>query len=279
MQRTRPLTSASASHASAQIVQLASHVPHSSRHRASTPTSAISGRGWVLRMAWTLMVLRGGVRVAIRMIARRRRSPGSRTASRAPAARRPRPARHADRRIEQHGRSAGDRTERRDRHATTPGQQAGSFRAWIQFVGASPIARFVNPHPPGQEEDIPTNITLKTRSRTCVLRPAAAGAQAGRAAALEHDPLDQRRPYAGATRSRATSSRTPPGSSTGIVAVRASRSRRRGSLCDRGGHRQQTRRRWAARVSEPSLHRVRVPRRRVRACRAPTLSAQREREQ
>ena len=35
----------SASHAPARIVHVASHTPHSSRHRASAATSAISGRG------------------------------------------------------------------------------------------------------------------------------------------------------------------------------------------------------------------------------------------
>src|SRR4051794_16626965 len=54
MQRTISLTSSSATHASAQMVQVAWHAPHSSRHLASNATSAISGRGWVLRMSWTL---------------------------------------------------------------------------------------------------------------------------------------------------------------------------------------------------------------------------------
>ena len=54
-QRSMSRTSSSASDASAQIVQCPAHSPHSSTHRARTPASATSGRGWVWRMASTLM--------------------------------------------------------------------------------------------------------------------------------------------------------------------------------------------------------------------------------
>jgi hypothetical protein len=56
MQRTIARTSSSAVHASAQITQVASQALHSSMYRAKTARSAMAGRGWVLRIASTLMV-------------------------------------------------------------------------------------------------------------------------------------------------------------------------------------------------------------------------------
>src|SRR4051794_40512072 len=54
-QRSRSRTSSSASDASAQIVHVATQTAHSSMHPASVAGSAISGRGWDCRIAWTLM--------------------------------------------------------------------------------------------------------------------------------------------------------------------------------------------------------------------------------
>jgi starvation-inducible DNA-binding protein len=73
MQWTRSPTSPSARHASAQIVQLTSQVPHASMHRASTATSAIGGRGCVVRMVWALM--RRSSRSGEGLGARRRSTP------------------------------------------------------------------------------------------------------------------------------------------------------------------------------------------------------------